>query len=276
MEPSPLHFVSHTHYYRGGDVVVDESAAIAPGVVFRAAPNASIRVGPCVCVGAGVVIQAKQGCIFIEAGASIGTGVLIVGQGHVGKDACVGPSSTLINPAIAANEIIPPCSLVEAPTSSSGATPSPTSSNGTSSFQPSGFQATGFKASKSQSTGYQNIGFQSAGVQGNGSQSTGAQNTGFQANSPDPVPSMPIPPRTTPTVEPQAVSPKAVHVPNIDPVVPLNGPDGPENPGGAAITKPNGNVYGRDHVNSLLSALFPHRHSLNNGDTNNNQYREDF
>ena len=54
MEPSPLHFVSHTHYYRGGDVVIDASAAIAPGVVFRAASNAEIRIGPGVCVGAGV------------------------------------------------------------------------------------------------------------------------------------------------------------------------------------------------------------------------------
>ena len=222
MDPSPLHFVSHTHYYCGGDIVVDSSAAIAPGVVLRAAVNASIRIGPGVCVGAGVVIQAKQGCVFVEAGASLGTGVLIVGQGHVGKDACVGPSSTLINPAIAAGEIVPPCSLLGATT----ATPkTAVPQNGTYGTPPS----------------------------------PGAQTAApFQPGN-GPVPSMPMPPRTSPTVQPQAVSPKAVNVPEIDP------PSASAN--GSAMAAP-GHVYGRDHVNSLLSALFPHRQPLNNGSSN--------
>lgn len=244
MEPSPLQFVSHTHYYRGGDVVVDAAAAIAPGVVLRAAPGGAIRIGAGACVGAGVVIQAKQGCVFIEAGASLGTGVLIVGHGYVGKDACVGSSSTLINPAIAPNDIIPPCSLIKSQAAESQTTNSyPASSapeNGTSGFQTSG--------------------------------SSSFQSTGAQVASEGPVPSMPIPPRTTSTVQPQAVSPKAVNVPNVEP------PPPPEN-GKSAIVKPNGYVYGRDHVNSLLSALFPHRQSLNNGTTDNgnagDQSRED-
>ncbi|MEM1240784.1 MAG: hypothetical protein AAGI45_13165 [Cyanobacteria bacterium P01_H01_bin.26] len=220
MDPSPLHFVSHTHYYCGGDIVVDSSAAIAPGVVLRAAVNASIRIGPGVCVGAGVVIQAKQGCVFVEAGASLGTGVLIVGQGHVGKDACVGPSSTLINPAIAASEVVPPCSLLGTAAASGTAVPQ----NGT------------YGAPQSPS-------FQTAAP--------------FQPSN-GPVPSMAVPPRTSPTVQPQAVSPKAVDVPEID-----RSPS----PNNSAMAAP-GHVYGRDHVNSLLSALFPHRQSLNNGSSN--------
>lgn len=216
MEPSPLHFVSHTHYYRGGDVVVDASAAMAPGVVLRAAPNASIRIGPGVCVGAGVVIQAKQGCVFIESGVSLGVGVLIVGHGHVGKDACVGPSSTLINPAIAPNTIIPPCSLIEA------------------------------QASQPRKTASHN------GIP----QSTRFHPPHFQADN-NPVPSMPMPPRTSPTVQPQAVSPKAVNVPNV----------GPSSPDSSTMTAPSNRVYGRDHLNNLLSALFPHRQPLNNGDS---------
>lgn len=231
MEPSPLHFVSHTHYYCGGDVVVDDSAAVAPGVVFRAAPTGSIRIGPGVCVGAGVVIQAKQGCVMIESGVSLGTGVLIVGHGHVGKDACVGPSSTLINPAIAANEIVPPCSLVETAMS----TPETTAPQN--------------DVSPSQGASY----FHSGG--------------GFKPTG-GPVPSMPMPPRTSPTVEPQAVSPKAVHVPNIDPninsAVP---PDLSAGSGASAAMAKKQPVYGRDHVKSLLSALFPYRQSLNNGDS---------
>ncbi|MEM7065386.1 MAG: hypothetical protein AAF572_19760 [Cyanobacteria bacterium P01_B01_bin.77] len=225
MEPSPLHFVSHTHYYRGGDVVVDATAAVAPGVVLRAAPTGSIRIGPGVCVGAGVVIQAK-GHVMIEAGVSLGTGVLVVGHGHVGKDACVGPSSTLINPAIAANEIVPPCSLVDSNVSTSEtAAPqqSVSASSGASYFQSGGFTPTG-----------------------------------------GPVPSMPMPPRTSPTVEPQSVSPKAVHVPDID-SAPSS--DMSAGAGSSAAIAQNRPVYGRAHVKSLLSALFPYRQPLNNGDS---------
>ena len=243
MEPSPLNFVSHTHYYRGGDVVIDASAAIAPGVVFRAAPNASIRVGPGVCVGAGVVIQAKQGCVFIESGVSLGTGVLVVGHGHVGKDACVGPSTTLVNPAIAANEVVPPCSLMDgshSPASSNRASTQSSNPSSKNQFQeqfqekPSNFHTPDFQSP-------------------NG-----------------PVPSVPITPRTSPTVQPQAVSPKPVDVPDLDDV-PSNGSNPPaENNGGgksSAVATNNQHVYGRAHLNSLLSALFPHRQPLDNGDT---------
>ncbi len=226
MEPSPLEFVSHTHYYRGGDVIVDATAAIAPGVVFRAAPKAAIRIGPGVCVGAGVVIQAKQGCLYIETGVSLGTGVLIVGHGHVGKDACVGPSSTLINPAIAPNTIIPPCSLIEAQASSERVT---TDQNG----QASSFQAPNFQSEQ------------------------------------NPVPSMPVPPRTTPTVQPQSVAPKAVNVPDVETPEPSsNGAasnDRSSSDSISAMSTPKKSVYGRDHLNSLLTALFPHREPLNNG-----------
>ena len=243
MEPSPLHFVSHTHYYRGGDVVVDAAAAIAPGVVLRAVPGGAIRIGAGACIGAGVVIQAKQGCVFIEAGASLGTGVLIVGQGHVGKDACVGSSSTLINPAIAPNDIIPPCSLINSQTANSQTPSSAPASS-----------APASSASENGSSGFRTSSFGSSSF----------QSTGFQAASEGPVPSMPIPPRTTSTVQPQAVSPKAVNVPDVEPPP----PPPPEN-GESAIVKPNGYVSGRDHVNSLLSALFPHQQSLNNGNADN-------
>ncbi len=220
MEPSPLHFVSQTHYYRGGDVVVDASAAIAPGVVLRAASDgSSIHIGPGVCVGAGVVIQAKRGRISIEAGVSLGTGTLVVGHGYVGKDGCVGPSSTLIDPAIAPNTIIPPCSLIEAGLSQAG---SVSSSNGA----PAGFQTPNFQSET------------------------------------NPVPSMPMPPRTSPTVKPQAVSPKAVDVPDVEPIAQPSDPTTNDNPS-SSIASQNNHVYGREHLNSLLSALFPHRQPLN-------------
>ena len=230
MEPSPLHFVSQTHYYRGGDVVIDASAAIAPGVVLRAAADgSSIHIGPGVCVGAGVVIQARQGRISIEAGVSLGTGALIVGHGYVGKDVCVGPSSTLLNPAIAPNTVIPPCSLIEATSPQVGAT---ASQNGAS----NGFQTPNFQ---------------------------------FETN---PVPSMPMPPRTSPTVQPEAVSPKSVNVPDID--EPTVQPSDTTNGSNGSSDIANQHVYGREHLNTLLSALFPHRQPLNSED-NGGQFEQD-
>ena len=187
-------------------------------------------------MGAGVVIQAKQGCVYIEAGVSLGTGVLIVGHGHVGKDACIGPSSTLVNPAIAPNTIVPSCSLIESASSAASSANNRQASPPTTSFQ-------------------------APDLNGNGAS--------------DPVPSMPMPPRTTSTIQPQAVSPKAVHVPDVE----LEPPP-PAEPASAAIATPNTPVYGRAHLNSLLSALFPHRQPLN-GDSNNgsngsNQAKKDF
>ena len=75
------------------------------------------------------------------------------------------------------------------------------------------------------------------------------------------MPSMPMPPRTSPTVQPQAVAPKAVNAPNGGP--PLSHTSTGEN--ASAMAAPNNHVYGRDHLNSLLSALFPHRKPLDNG-----------
>jgi carbonic anhydrase/acetyltransferase-like protein (isoleucine patch superfamily) len=112
MQSTPLEFVSHTHYCSVGEVVVDASAVVAPGVVLQALPGASIHVGACVCLGAGVVLQAKAGALVLESGVSLGVGVLVVGHGRVGRDACVGTATTLINPKIESGAVIPPNTLI--------------------------------------------------------------------------------------------------------------------------------------------------------------------
>ncbi|MGD1951993.1 MAG: hypothetical protein ACFB14_20450 [Leptolyngbyaceae cyanobacterium] len=71
-----------------------------------------------------------------------------------------------------------------------------------------------------------------------------------------------MPPRTSPTVKPQAVSPKAVNVPEVDSTATPH--DTAANNGLAA---PDNHVYGRQHLNNLLSALFPHRQPLDNGES---------
>ena len=63
-----LQLISDTHFCKGGDVEIDPSAAIAPGVVIRAESGSRITVSPGVCIGAGSVIHAYQGDLLLEAG----------------------------------------------------------------------------------------------------------------------------------------------------------------------------------------------------------------
>ena len=160
--------VSDTHYCVVGDVSVDSSAAIAPGVVLQAASGSRIIIGEGVCLAAGVCIQSRRGVLTIAAGASLGANVLVVGSGEIGMNACVSAGSTLINPSVNADAILPPDSLVEAVASS---------------FQSSSFQSSSFQSSSFQSNGFQSNGFQSNGFQSNGFQSNSNQNNGFQTNN---------------------------------------------------------------------------------------------
>jgi carbon dioxide concentrating mechanism protein CcmN len=95
-----------------GDVHLAANAVIADGVVLRAEPDCTITVQDGVCLGAAVIIHATHGNIELQAGSCIGSGVLIVGAGYVGRHACIGAGSTLIHPAIAAAEMVPPDCLV--------------------------------------------------------------------------------------------------------------------------------------------------------------------
>lgn len=214
MQPSPLHLVSHTHYYRGGDVIVDATAAVGPGAVFRAAPHSSIRVEAGVCIGAGTVLHAKGGALVIHKEASLGASSVVMGHGQIGAEACIGPSSTLINPQVSKGTVVPPCTLVKG----------------------SGFDG--------------------------GTQPAAASQAGAESA----VPSVPIEPRSGPTIQPQEVAPRAVKTGGD------TGEASDRNGSTGALANNNGQVYGRAHVDSLLSALFPHRQPLNNGQST---YQED-
>ncbi len=132
--------VNDTGYILSGDVQVDESAGIAAGVLLQADPGSQIRVEAGVCIGMGSILHAHEGSIHVRAGATLGTGVLMVGQLTVGERACIGSFSTLWNTWIADREIIPPGSLrgdprdqspevadelTEDPPSAAAVTPSP-------------------------------------------------------------------------------------------------------------------------------------------------------
>lgn len=112
MNSLSLALIDEHHLYVSGEVVVHPSAVIAPGVMLQADPSCRLVIGAGVCVGQGTILHAHQGILTIESGVVLGNGVLIVGQGTIGMNACIGPFSTLISCSVAANQLIPPRSLV--------------------------------------------------------------------------------------------------------------------------------------------------------------------
>ena len=95
-----------------GDVVVNEGAAIAPGVIMQAEPGSRISIAAGACIGMGVILHAREGTLEIEAGAILGAGVLVVGAGKIGTNACIGAGTTLIDPCIDKMQIMPAGSLI--------------------------------------------------------------------------------------------------------------------------------------------------------------------
>jgi len=98
--------------YVSGDVTIDESAVIAPGTILKAAPNSRIVIGAGVCVGMGTILNACDGAIALEEGATLGAGVLIIGQAKIGKNACIGSATTIFNASIDPIAVIPAGSLL--------------------------------------------------------------------------------------------------------------------------------------------------------------------
>ncbi len=108
----PLQPVSNSNIRISGDVKIHPSAVLAPGVILQAAPNSSIVIGAEVCLGMGTILNAYQGCIEIESGAILGSGVLVIGAGKIGTNACVGTATTIFNTSVPSMAAIAPGSLL--------------------------------------------------------------------------------------------------------------------------------------------------------------------
>ncbi|MEO0406653.1 MAG: hypothetical protein AAF289_04805 [Cyanobacteria bacterium P01_A01_bin.135] len=87
---------SESCFYVAGDVQIHPSAAIASGVLLQADKGSRLVIGPGVSVGSGAVVHAQGGVLSIAAQVTLGTGVLIMGRGRVGADACIGSKATLL------------------------------------------------------------------------------------------------------------------------------------------------------------------------------------
>jgi carbon dioxide concentrating mechanism protein CcmN len=108
----PLQLNRDLKTYVSGDVEIDPSAAIAPGVILQAEPESRIKIAAGACIGMGAILHARGGAIEIETGAVIGAGVLAIGSVKIGANACIGSMTTIIDRAIAAQQVVSPGSLV--------------------------------------------------------------------------------------------------------------------------------------------------------------------
>jgi carbon dioxide concentrating mechanism protein CcmN len=108
----PLQSINDSHFYISGDVTIHPSAAIAPGVMLQADPDSHLIVAAGVCIGTGSVLHAHQGILLIDVGATLGSGVLILGSGRIGANACIGPMTTILDTSIEPHQSVPSGSLI--------------------------------------------------------------------------------------------------------------------------------------------------------------------
>ena len=107
---SPL--ISDNHLYISGNVILDASAAIAPNVMLQADPGCYLIIGSGVSIGSGSVLHAHNGNLEIDTGATLGSGVLILGSGKIGANACIGSRATLIDSSIEPEYTVPPGAVI--------------------------------------------------------------------------------------------------------------------------------------------------------------------
>jgi carbon dioxide concentrating mechanism protein CcmN len=236
----PLQPNRNPDIYISGDVIIDEDAAIASGVILQAAPGTHIMIAAGVCIGMGSILQACQGNLIIEEGATLGAGVLAIGTGKIGANACIGSATTLLHPVVASNQVIAPGSIlgdesrewVDVETTSPD--PSPASSTPPGSVTPE---------------------------------------PPAQEPPPPPDPTLESDPENqdpwkpysypdtqsavTPPLDPENQDPwKPYSYNGVEPAPAAPPPPPPEE---TAIAPTPGVVYGQKHLNQLMRALFPHK-----------------
>ncbi len=112
MPLQPLQPPRDAYIHASGNVTIDESAQIAPGVLLQADTGSQIVIAAGVCIGMGTILHAQQGILAVEAGAILGAGVLFIGRGKIGANACVGSVVTILNSSIGPGQVVPPGSLI--------------------------------------------------------------------------------------------------------------------------------------------------------------------
>lgn len=111
MSTTFTHDSPHRVFVRG-EVEIADGVAIAPGVLLQAEVGGRLLIAEGVCIGENTVVHVYEGTLEIQAGAVLGAGVLIVGSGLIGMNACIGAAATLRDPQVETCQIIPAGALV--------------------------------------------------------------------------------------------------------------------------------------------------------------------
>jgi carbon dioxide concentrating mechanism protein CcmN len=244
--------------YTSGEVNIHPSAVIAPGVILQAAANSKIIIGPGVCIGMGTILQVSEGILEIEAGANLGAGFLMVGQGKVGANACIGASTTVFNCSIAPQQVVPPGSILGDTSRQIGyqVEPEPTDIDATSDDAPSTEPEPAAPEQKTISSTTQ---FSAAAFVELKHQST-------SVSQPTPTPKSQSPPEEE-MAQASDLSYSTTAMP--DSTAPSEQESQPSPP---KIDSPNSfgtHIYGQGSINRLLTTLFPHRQSLSDQKSDN-------
>ncbi|NET01476.1 MAG: transferase [Sphaerospermopsis sp. SIO1G1] len=252
--------------YISGEVNIHPSAVVAPGVLLQAAANSKIIIGPGVCIGMGSILQVNEGILEVEAGANLGAGFLMVGQGKIGTNACIGAATTVFNCSVAPEQVLPSGSILgdssrkfDQPEDSSVSTPdvddntqdtpqSPPAENQQSEAQ------TDQEKTVTNSTQFSAVAF------------IDFQEQSTSVTQPSPTPKSQSPPTTD--------TPLATDSPDTA----TNLPGSPETNSQALETDVNNaesnntfgtHIYGQGNINRLLTTLFPHRQPLSDENSEN-------
>ncbi len=113
-----LQAINTSEIYISGDVKIDDSAVVAPGVILQAAPQSRIIIAAGACIGMGAILKAYQGTIEVRENAVLGAGVLIIGKSQIGAKVCIGTSTTIYNTSIEPMTVIPAGTVIGDPTNS--------------------------------------------------------------------------------------------------------------------------------------------------------------
>jgi carbon dioxide concentrating mechanism protein CcmN len=255
-------FDSHIH----GNVIIHPSAVLAPGIIIQAAINSTIVIGAGVCLGMGSILQVSEGILEIEAGANLGAGFLMVGQGKIGANACIGSATTVFNCSVAPGQVIPSGSILG---DNSRQIVEPLAAQ-PESANPS-IDKSEESAKKTEATNSQPEKLEEQEKVISSTQNSVAAFVEFKHQStpvsqPSPTPKSQSPPELETAVVGDSISeettlPESTETSSQD-LEPSESDLETHNIFGTQI-------YGQGSINRLLTTLFPHRQSLNNQNSDN-------
>ncbi|WP_353932370.1 transferase [Okeanomitos corallinicola TIOX110] len=249
--------------YISGEVNIHPSAVIAPGVILQAAAKSKIIIGAGVCIGMGSILQVNEGILEIEAGANLGAGFLMVGQGKIGANACIGAATTVFNCSVAPEQVLASGSILG---DSSRKIDEPENLSAVKTATDTTTKDTLESQQQEEEEEKKTV--------VNSTQFSAAAFIDFKQVKQESTSVSP------PSPTPKSQSPPVTETPLVTDPIPqeTNLPGSPETNSQAPETSPNHaepnntfgtQIYGQGSINRLLTTLFPHRQPLSDENSEN-------